>query len=72
MEKPLVSQADDDATILADSHAGAIMSFFSALELDNHPELHFSNCCIFNYSITDSTYDLIKIIDPISGQIYDK
>ena len=68
----LVSQSDDDATILAVSHAGAIMSFFSALKLENHPELHFSNCCIFHYSITDDTYDLIRIIDPVSGQIYDK
>nr|WP_270335794.1 histidine phosphatase family protein [Streptococcus macedonicus] len=38
----LVSQSDDDATILAVSHSGAIMSFFSALKLENHPELHFS------------------------------
>ena len=55
---------------LAVSHAGAIMQYFLSLNLDQYPELHFSNCCIFHYQLTNGSMCLVRVIDPISGKIY--
>lgn len=55
---------------LAVSHAGAIMQYFLSLKLEKHPDLHFSNCCVFHYQLTGKEMSLVRIIDPVNQKIY--
>lgn len=66
----IFQEMKEGQTALAVSHAGALMQFFLTLRLEKYPELHFSNCCIFQYELTDSDLSLVRIIDPIAGKIY--
>ena len=66
----IFEELEEGQVALAVSHAGAIMQYFLSLKLDQHPELHFSNCCIFHYQLTDGFMTLVRIINPVSGQIY--
>ena len=67
----LVAETPEDKTILAVSHAGAIMGFFKSLELLSYPELHLTNCCIFHYQIQQDNFSLQEIIDPVNNKIYE-
>lgn len=55
---------------LAVSHAGAMMQYFLTLKLEKHPSIHLSNCCIFQYDLTDDQVTLVRIIDPVTRNIY--
>lgn len=68
----LVADMAEGETSLAVSHAGACMQFLLSLALTEYPELHFSNCCIFHYEITDGQWDLVRIIDPVNQAVYRK
>ena len=64
----LVEEAEEGATILAVSHAGAIMSFFRQFEAAVLPDSPISNCNIFKYEIKEGHFALAELIDPIHSQ----
>ena len=61
-----VMNKEDHEVVLAVSHAGASMCFFSAF---NDPEIifnsgGFTNCCILHYTYDGNAFKFIEILRP--------
>ncbi|MEX2783940.1 histidine phosphatase family protein [Streptococcus sp. H49] len=61
----LVDEAEAGASILAVSHAGAIMSFYRQSDVPASFDLPLSNCSILKYEIREKQFTLAELIDPV-------
>ncbi|MFC3928113.1 histidine phosphatase family protein [Streptococcus caprae] len=66
----IAERTAEGETVLAVSHAGALMNFMFQLDLKAYPLLHISNCIIFHYEVEDGQFHLVELIDPITGQVF--
>ena len=61
-----IMNKEDHEVVLAVSHAGASMQFFSAF---NDPDIifnsgGFTNCCILHYTYDNSEFKFVEILRP--------
>ncbi len=67
-----ILEENDGKTILAVSHAGAIMHFLNSIGVDVESMGFFpSNCCIFDLSFEKGAFTLHGMIDPVKGEIFE-
>ena len=57
-----------DQSILAVSHAGALMTFLHAVEPERAFESCPGNCAILVFDYDGSSFHFVKLIDPIADQ----
>lgn len=61
-----------DQPVLAVSHGGAMWAFYlkiAAQDLD--PQIRFGNCAICHYQYEKGHFKLVRVIDPLTKQVYD-
>lgn len=61
--------AQDDETILAVTHGGAMWAFVLTAMVDAIPKPPFNNCCVMHFEYEDGNFYFIKLIDVINDTI---
>ncbi|MGT2928699.1 histidine phosphatase family protein [Streptococcus dentasini] len=66
-----IAQDNDGRSVLAVSHAGALMHFMRAIGIDFEKYGIFPhNCAVFDYTFEAGQFTLKAMIDPLKSQVY--
>ncbi|SUN77402.1 phosphoglycerate mutase family protein [Streptococcus massiliensis] len=62
----------ESGVVLAVSHGGAMWVFLLELSIEPDPTARFGNCAICHYEYENGAFHLVRIIDPLSGEVYER